>query len=291
MMKVYALVGKSGTGKSTSILQYCYDKGIPAFIDDGLLIVNGRKIAGTSAKYENNYIRAIKRATFHHEDHRQEVVEAIKRFSLQKILIVGTSIKMVDQIAKKIEVGKIDQYIDVTEVRTSTEIKMALFVRKTQEKHVIPIPHVQIEPNRLKKLIQKGKKVLSKQQTFIGENTIIQPNFTKGTISIYENVIKDIILHTCRDLPSVGKVSNIYYRFEHTPKLAVQIEFISPQNQNIVQGIEDIQASMMESLHSIVEIELDSITIQVSSIRFENNTKKERAFKPRISPQISSLPE
>jgi uncharacterized alkaline shock family protein YloU len=279
-MKVFALVGKSGTGKSTSILQYCFEQGIPAFIDDGLLIVNGRKKAGTSAKYENNFIRAIKRATFHHEDHRQEVVKAIKSLALQKILIVGTSVKMVDQIAKKLELDKIDHYIDVTEVRTSTEINMALFVRKTQEKHVIPIPHVQIEPNHLKKLIQKGKKVLSKQQTLIGENTIIQPNFTKGTISIYENVIKDIVLHTCKDLPSVFKVSNIDYHFELMPKLTGQIDLISLQNQNIVQDIEDIQASIMKSLISIVEIELEEINIKVSSIRFEKSTRKEIALKP-----------
>jgi uncharacterized alkaline shock family protein YloU len=271
-MKVFALVGKSGTGKSTSILQYCFDQGIPAFIDDGLLIVNGKKEAGTSAKYENNYIRAIKRATFHHEDHRQDVIKAIKSLSLQKILIVGTSKKMVNQISEKLELGKIDQYIDVTEIRTSTEIKLALFVRKTQEKHVIPIPHVQIEPNRLKKFIQKGKKVLSKQQTLIGENTIIQPNFTKGTISIYENVIKDIVLNTCMNIPSVGKVSNIKYRLVHTPKLTVQMDIISPQNQSIVQAIEDIQAGILDSLNSIVEIELESINIQVSSIQFEKST-------------------
>jgi len=275
-MKVFALVGKSGTGKSTSILQYCFDQGIPAFIDDGLLIVNGKKKAGTSAKYENNYIRAIKRATFHHEDHRQEVVQAIQHLSLQKILIVGTSKKMVDQIAEKLEVGKINQYIEVTEVRTSSEINMALFVRKTQEKHVIPIPHVQIEPNRLKKLIQKGKKVLSKQQTFIGENTIIQPNFTKGTISIYENVIKDVIMYTFKDLPSVRKVNNIDYRFDHIPKLTIEIDLFTPQNQNMIQGLEEIQANIMSSLISIVEIELESINIQVSSLWFEKNTKKDR---------------
>jgi uncharacterized alkaline shock family protein YloU len=289
-MRVYALVGKSGTGKSTSILQYCFDKGIPAFIDDGLLIVNGRKKAGTSAKYENNFIRAIKRATFHHEDHRQEVVNTIQHMSLQKILIVGTSIKMVDQIVQKLELGKVDQYIDVTEVRTSTEIKMALFVRKTQEKHVIPIPHVQIEPNRLKKLIQKGKKVLSKQQTFIGENTIIQPNFTKGTISIYENVIKSIILLTCKDFSSVGKVSNIDFRLDHTPKLTVQLDLISPQNQNIVQSIEVIQAKIMESMIAIVEIELESVTIKVSSLKFENTTRKKTVINPRIPPRIPSVP-
>ncbi|MCM3584516.1 hypothetical protein M3182_02005 [Mesobacillus maritimus] len=288
-MQVFALVGKSGTGKSTSILQYCFDKGIPAFIDDGLLIVNGRKKAGTSAKYENNYIRAIKRATFHYDDHQTEVIHAISKLNLKKLLIVGTSVKMVDQIAMKLELGKIDHYIDVTEVRSSAEIKMALFVRKTQEKHVIPIPYVQIEPNRFKKLMQRGKKVFSKQHTYIGENTIIQPNFTKGTISIYENVIKDLIIYTCKDLKTVGKVSNIYYHFENSPKLTVQLDLISPLGSNLVPVVEDIQGKILSAMNKIVEIELDTIHVQVSSIRFEGSQKKEMFLKPKFTPQISLL--
>ncbi|WP_053362815.1 hypothetical protein [Bacillus sp. FJAT-27251] len=266
-MKVYALVGKSGTGKSTSVLQYCYENRITAFIDDGLLIVNGKKSAGTSAKYENNYIRAVKRATFHFEDHRNEVIRALEELSPEKILIVGTSVKMVDQIASRLNLGNIKQYIDVSEVRSNKEIKLALFVRKTQEKHVIPIPFVQIEQNRFNKLIEKGKLIFSKQQTYIGENTIIQPNFTKGAISIYETVFKDIIIHTCSQLDSIGKVNNISYEFKHFPRLSVAIDLKCPLNQNIVQLIEDIQRNISESLLITLEIELESIDISVSSVR------------------------
>ena len=63
-MEIFALSGPSGTGKSTSALSFAYEKKIPAIIDDGLLIVNGKKVAGTSAKFEKNTITAVKRATF-----------------------------------------------------------------------------------------------------------------------------------------------------------------------------------------------------------------------------------
>lgn len=268
-MKVFALVGKSGTGKSTSILQYCYENRIPAFIDDGLLIVNGKKAAGTSAKYENNYIRAIKRATFHFNDHRLEVINAIQSLSIKQLLIVGTSIKMVDQIASKLNLGKIDQYIDVTEVRSSKEIKMALFVRKTQERHVIPIPYIQIEANRFKKLMKKGKKIFSKQQTYIGENTIIQPNFTKGTISIYEHVMKDLISYTCRDLENIEKVKDIRYYFDPSPRLSLQVDLICSRNQNVIVPIEKMQVKLAQTILSLLEIELESIDVHLSSIKFE----------------------
>lgn len=51
-MIVHALSGASGTGKSTSAIQFAYENQIEAIIDDGLLIINGEKIAGTSAKFE-----------------------------------------------------------------------------------------------------------------------------------------------------------------------------------------------------------------------------------------------
>ena len=55
-MKVYSLSGPSGTGKSTSALAFAHKLGVEAIVDDGLLIVNGVRVAGLSAKFEKyNY--------------------------------------------------------------------------------------------------------------------------------------------------------------------------------------------------------------------------------------------
>lgn len=51
-MKVYSLSGPSGTGKSTSALAFAHKLGVEAIVDDGLLIVNGVRVAGVSAKFE-----------------------------------------------------------------------------------------------------------------------------------------------------------------------------------------------------------------------------------------------
>jgi ABC-type glutathione transport system ATPase component len=60
-MEVFSLSGPSGTGKSTSALTFAHQQKISAIIDDGLLIFNGQRIAGTSAKFEKNIITAVKR--------------------------------------------------------------------------------------------------------------------------------------------------------------------------------------------------------------------------------------
>lgn len=63
-MVVYALIGKSGTGKSHRAQQVSRSFGIEYIIDDGLLIKGNRIIAGKSAKKEPTKIAAIRRAVF-----------------------------------------------------------------------------------------------------------------------------------------------------------------------------------------------------------------------------------
>jgi len=44
-MKVYSFTGKSGTGKSYQAIRVAKEKGIPALIDDGLLIYKTEPIS------------------------------------------------------------------------------------------------------------------------------------------------------------------------------------------------------------------------------------------------------
>ncbi|HHW37538.1 MAG TPA: hypothetical protein GXX18_09920 [Bacillales bacterium] len=265
-MKVFALVGESGTGKSTSVLHFCHEHNIPAIIDDGILIVNGKKIAGTSAKYENNYIKAVKRATFFYEDHREEVANIIRLTALDKILIVGTSVKMVNLIAEKLKLGKIHTYIDVSEIRTSKEINMARYMRNTQGKHVIPIPYLQVEHNKLKKILQKGTKLFSKQAKYIGEETIIQPRFTKGTITINEDVYKEIIVYTCKKIKYVKNAKMIDCDFTTFQSVTIEIELNCSLERNIVELLEKVQQKVNEAMLSYFEIEMYAVHIHLAAI-------------------------
>ena len=97
-MEVYALIGASGTGKSHNANSVLEEYGIEMMIDDGLLIKDGKKMAGTSAKAEETTVAAVKRAIFHDPMHAAEVRERIAHLQPKKILILGTSEKMIDKI-------------------------------------------------------------------------------------------------------------------------------------------------------------------------------------------------
>lgn len=262
-MEVFSLSGASGTGKSTVALSFAHEKKIPAIIDDGLLIFNGQKIAGTSAKFEKNAITAVKRATFLDEYHKKEVQFAIGQYYIDRILIIGTSDRMVRLIAKNLELGDIKHFYHIEDVRSSSEIKIAQYVRKTEGKHVIPIPYKQVEQNFFKKLIHRGMDIFSPQKERIGETTMVYPDFHKGTIKIYKNVFKEIVEYVCTDYIEIKGCKSISVHLKGLPVLKLSIILKFPINYSLIELGESIQQKIQEQFRSTLNIEFFSIDIEM----------------------------
>src|SRR5699024_9127410 len=94
-----------------------------------------------------------------------------------RLLIIGTSMKMAKLIAARLNVGKIKSHYYISGFVPSKDILAAQNARKTTGNHVIPIPHHQIGPNILVKIIRKGIYIFSPHKEKIGETTIVQPPF------------------------------------------------------------------------------------------------------------------
>ena len=75
-IKVYAFVGPSGTGKSYRAQMVASEKDIKFIIDDGLLIMDNKVIAGESAKKAPTKIETVKHALFYKEEEKEERLKA-----------------------------------------------------------------------------------------------------------------------------------------------------------------------------------------------------------------------
>ena len=71
-MKVLGFVGVSGSGKSYRALDVAASHGIKYIIDDGLLIVDEKIVAGHSAKREKTYMGAVRAALFDDKEQRDD---------------------------------------------------------------------------------------------------------------------------------------------------------------------------------------------------------------------------
>lgn len=142
---VYAFYGPSGTGKSYRAKIVAKQNGIKVLIDDGLLIQDEQILAGKSAKMEQNYMGAVRTALFDSKDHRDEVAKAIIKNHIKKILILGTSEKMVNKIALRLQLPLPSKYIKIQDIATPEQMEEARRSRMIEGKHVIPVRSKEIK--------------------------------------------------------------------------------------------------------------------------------------------------
>ena len=187
--KVFALVGSSGSGKSYSvdILVKKYD--IDLVIDDGLLIKKDHVLAGISAKQESSEMMAVKRAIFFYNKHRSDVIHQLDTQFAPRILILGTSTKMISRICENLFLPNPCKIILIEDIRSKEEIEYSHRMRDTQGKHIIPIPYIE-----LKKYISGFQEKVLVDEAFLTTKTLVSPKFSRNLSNAYTDEEMEIVL-------------------------------------------------------------------------------------------------
>lgn len=266
LMEVYSLSGPSGTGKSTSALVFAHKHGIDGIIDDGLLIINGQKRAGTSAKFEKNTLTAVRRAIFQDEEHRNAVRKALQESNIQSLLIIGTSDKMTKQIAARLQVEPIQHFHYITDIRTPKEIQLAKFIRETQGKHVMPIPHAQVEQNFFKRFIQKGREIFFNKKK-IGETTIVRPDFHQEVIEISKNVYMQVLTHELNNSRLIARYDVVSLAVDSLPTMTIALYLKPPVTYDVKEEVRGIQQQIAQAFVQHFSVEPEYINVIVKGIK------------------------
>ena len=228
-IKVYAFVGPSGTGKSYRAQMVAGEYDIKYIIDDGILVRNNDIVAGTSAKKAPTKIETIKRALFQNEEQRKEMIKAFNKLKPKSVLILGTSDKMVKEIARNLELPQIEKTIYITDVATEEEINNAKRVRTTEGKHVIPVPTFEIKKDFsgfLLDPLQIFKSKGSGEKPYISEKSIIRPTFSyMGNYTISDTVFRQIIEYIASKTDSITEIIRVRVnKTEDGPSIYVEAE-------------------------------------------------------------------
>lgn len=270
-MDIYSFSGPSGTGKSSYALEFAYQHQIEAIIDDGLLIINGDVKAGISAKFEKIMIKAVKRAIFTDDVHAEDVKAALIEFQPEKLLIMGTSDKMTKLIAARLEVGEIQEFYHIEQYRSVQQMKMARFVRKTEGKHIMPVPVVQVEQNFFKRLVMKGYEIFSTKREKIGETTIVQPDFHNELVIYQKQDFLQQIRTSCEHSLSVVEVHKIHFSLYPLPKVRVVITMNRELSLDLVAHIKTLQKQINEDFNERFELEFEQIVIEILHMATSKN--------------------
>jgi uncharacterized alkaline shock family protein YloU len=270
-IKVFALVGKSGTGKSFRAKLIADKNGIELIIDDGLLIGDHKILAGKSAKKEKAYMTAVKTALFHEKDHRHEVMSAMKKEKFKRILIIGTSEGMVKKIADKLELPSPHQIIQIEEIATEEEIEVAIQSRKMHGKHVIPVPAIEVkkthplfQSDTLRLFIKKNIPFISKDKIF--EKSVVRPEFSrKGRVTISESALTQMILHCINEFTPGVSLTKMTVRNDvngYKIDLTVSVTFGS----QLSGKIQELQRYIVDSLEKYTGILIEELNIVIDSV-------------------------
>jgi len=273
-IKVYALVGRSGTGKSFRARLIAGKYGIDLIIDDGLLIKGDNIIAGKSAKSEKVYLTAIKTALFDSVEHRTEVRNKLNEEQFTKILLIGTSVAMVERIAKRLHLPKPSKVIQIEDIAKEEEIEQALKERATG-RHVIPIPQVEVEKDygdiisgAFKKTIRIGKGLFSRKKKV--ENTVVHPTFAPGEnpghVTISKAALIQMIMHCADEFDSSIKIKKIKLSPDSSGAYKIKLFLNASYKTQLSGNFHNFQKYISQSLTRYTGIQIKEVNLEIDQM-------------------------
>lgn len=274
---VYALVGESGTGKSFRAKLLAEENNISAIIDDGLLIEDDKIIAGRSAKREKTYMGAVRVALFDDKDHRDSVAKILRKNHIKRILIIGTSEKMVSKIAIRLQLPQPQKIIHIEDIATEEEIEKAQKSRHVEGKHVIPVPSIEVKKKYPQIFSDSVRDFLSKHNIFtkkqnggkLIEKSIVQPEFSKkGRIEISEAALIQMTMHCVNECDPDVTIKKITIKKDSRGyRLIVTVDV--PFGTQLTGKVHRLQQYIIDKIESYTGILIEEVSIVIDKISME----------------------
>jgi uncharacterized alkaline shock family protein YloU len=280
LLKTYGLVGSSGTGKSYRAVGLASERGIPCIIDDGLLIMGNKILAGTSAKREATKLSAIRRALFMEPVHAARVMDAMRIVSPSSILILGTSVQMIERIAQRLQLPPPEEFIRIEDIASLREIRMAQRHRKEEGKHIIPVPTFEvrkdfsgyfIDPLRIFRIRGKGRQV----ETL--EKTVVRPTYSYlGRYYISDLAIESVVLYSAQSIEGVHRAQRCEI-ISRVDGISIHIDVAVYYGSIINKILEQIQQRVQQDISYITG--LNPLDINVAAKRLVVRKEASKATK------------
>lgn len=276
-IKVYAFVGPSGTGKSYRAQMVASEKDIKFIIDDGLLIMDNKVIAGESAKKAPTKVGTVKHALFYEKEERDNIIKALRKYRPQSILILGTSDGMVKKIAANLELPEISETIYITDVATEQEMETARRIRVTEGKHVIPVPTFEIKKDFSGYLLDPLQIFKSKgkgEKPYVSEKSIIRPTFSYlGNFTISDTVFRQILEYLAVQTPAIYKILKTRVEnYGDGAKLYMEVTIM--YGYNVVDGIKEFKKKARKEIEKLTAMNVVNLEVVAKNIYVPQEEEK-----------------
>jgi uncharacterized alkaline shock family protein YloU len=269
-MKVFALVGKSGSGKSYQAINLCREMGIESILDDGLFISGNSILAGISAKRQQTKVRAIKTALFNEDAHRDMVLRKIGEVAPGSILVIGTSEKMIDKIVGRLGLPRPDAFIRIEDITTHEERKIADRQRNEMGRHIIPAPAFQLKKDFSGYFIHPLRTFWDRRggKSRVSDRTVIRPPFSyPGKYVISHRAISDIALIAGSDVAGVDAVLRASADSVDASGAVVNMSVRLTYGAHILDVAGELQKRVAGRVEDMTAFNIKAVNVDVKGLR------------------------
>ena len=268
-MEVVAFYGPPGTGKSDRALVIAYENQCSCIIDDGILIYHNRIVAGKSAKREESRLKAVRRAIFWDEEQREDVKKTLQKIHPDRILILGTSDRMVVTITKALDLPEPSKYIRIEDVARPEEMMKASEARHKEGKHVIPVPVIELKPHFTGYWIDSLQVLFRRKGRFSAEKSIVRPKFSyHGTLTISNTVIQSIAQYVTQMEEGVVKAeaSSASVQKLEEKVLHIKIQIAAKHGILLVPLCKNVQEKVKTMIEYMTGMTVEKVDVSVKSL-------------------------
>ena len=283
------LQGRLGTGKSYRAQKIAYDNNIETIIHDGLLIKGSRVIEGVSAKTAKTKVQTVKAALFSTEKEQERIRNSIKKERVKSILILGTSDEMVKRIQENLKLPKIEKTIYIQDVSTKEEMEEAVRIRRTEGKHIVPVPTFEIkkdfsgillDPFQILKRGRKKNKKNKKENAGV-ERSVIRPAFSYfGKYTIKDKVFKDIIRLVCDRIKGITEISTIRIdKAQNSNDIEISMNMEIAYGYNIEEMAEEMKIQSKKELEYMTSVNISMVNVKIVKIEVDEERLQEKVLR------------
>lgn len=255
-MDVVALVGPAGSGKSHRASLVALREACDLIIDDGLLIKEGKIVAGVSAKREESKVGAVRRAIFADTGHRDEVRTALRKSKSSRVLILGTSDDMIVRITDALDLPRPEKLLRIEDIATPAEIRLARRKRRNEGKHVIPAPTVEVKKTFSGFAVDPLRFLLKRSgdDSVAVEKSVVRPTFSSlGRFFIADTVVASIASHAAEEVAGVRRVTRVIIDTRRDG-VTLDLELTLRHGHNVWEAMRAAQANVRQRIEQMTAL-------------------------------------
>lgn len=268
-MEVIAFVGPAGSGKSHRAGIVAHQHQAEVIIDDGLLIRDGKIVAGSSAKREDNKMAAVRRAIFHEQAHREEVRNVLWSFKPKTVLVLGTSDDMIQRICDALDMPHPDRTVRIEEIASPAQIRLARRKRRQEGKHVIPAPTFEVKKTFSGYMVDPLRYLLKRDVDEVAvEKSVVRPTFSSlGRFFIADTVVAAIATRAAEMVEGVGRIPKVVV-VSHREGVKVDMEIVLRYGYPVWEVLDHTQKAVAQQIEhmtalNILEVNLEARRLMV----------------------------